>query len=268
METYFNAALGFVCLVVLLQFLEHSIRRLASAPLTLTDDDLQDMVDTANRVPSNWRARVRDAQLLAAILIMLPIFVGLCFPLIMDSQAFHQHWPDFVLQLPTLVWLLALLPGIILSFTIGLYIAIKLSRLAAIPFTSTRSSLFVEFVNSGFIDDDGNYRVSGDAHSWLRSVTFWTFGIYLFAVALVYLTADVLTTSHYHQRGLFLWLNKEIPHEQLSYIVDEDSGLLEISNAADGVVLRSTSLLGGSEAQMQRALTSIDEKTNATWIRK
>lgn len=84
----------------------------------------------------------------------------------------------------------------------------------------------------------------------------------------MYLTADFLTTSHYHQRGLLPWLNQDIPHSQLSYILDEDRGLLDITYIADGTLLRSTSLAGESEARMQMALVAIEDKTTATLIRK
>jgi hypothetical protein len=268
METYFNTVFAFVCLVVLIQFFEPWVLQLFSTRLTLTDDELGEVVGTANSIPHRKRGWIHAAGALTAIAIMLPIVLGLVFPLFMPSGTFYQHWSDFVLQLPTWIWLLGLLPGILLAGLVGNYIATKLARLVAMPFMSTRSSRFLEFMGSGSYDADGNYRPYRDIRSVHRYTMFAMLGLYLITVALIYMTADVLTTTHYHQRSIIPWLNQQVPHEQLIYTVDEDSGQLEITFADNRSVLKSVFLLGNSELTMQQTLADIDDKTTATLIRR
>lgn len=99
MITYFNVVFVFVCFVILIQYVERLLRRLTSIPLILTDVNMQDVIETANRISPRWRDRFRNAQILIVVVITMMVFMGLCYPFLSDTGEFHQNWPDFVLRL-------------------------------------------------------------------------------------------------------------------------------------------------------------------------
>jgi len=266
MESYFNTVIIIVCFIVFIQFLEPWILQFFSTELNLSDHDMEHMVETVNKMSQKKLTLIHSVGTLIAVAIMMLIVIGLMFPLVLTTGSFYQHWPDFVLHFPSLIWLLGLIPGILLAGLVGNYIATKLARLLALPFMSIRSSRFLEFMGSGSVRSDGSYVVEGKTRSFQRYTTLIMLGLYLLTLMLFYLTADVLTTTHYHQRGIIPWSNQKIPHEQLAYAVDKDSGHLEVSFSNNGKLLKSIDLLDDSEAAMKKTLTKIQDKTTATLV--